>query len=88
MIAPEIFLVRRVASKVCLRRVQTRHAFVRSLANSVTHERAQCQSRDYVATAKARSNGLPDHALTVKCRLPNSQTKFKTHRSGRVRRKH
>ncbi len=43
MIAPEIFLVRRVSSKVCLRRVQTRHAFVRLLANSVTHERAQCQ---------------------------------------------
>jgi hypothetical protein len=44
LIAPEVILVRQVSSKVCLRCVQTRHAFVRSLANSVTHERAQCQS--------------------------------------------
>jgi hypothetical protein len=86
LIAPERFLVR-VSSKVYLRRVQTRHAFTRSSADSVTHKRAQCQSERLCRNGQTRSNRLPDHALTMQCHLPNSKTKFKTHRSDRVRRK-
>jgi hypothetical protein len=87
LIAPERFVVRRVSSKVNLRRVQTRHAFARSFADSVTHKRAERQSKRLCRNGQTRTNWLPGHPLTMQCHLPNSKTKFKTHRSDRVRRK-
>jgi len=87
LIAAERFLVRRVSSKVNLRRVQTRHAFARSSADSVTHKRAQCQPERLRRNGQTRANEFPDHALTMRYHLPNSKPKFKPHRSDRVRRK-
>jgi hypothetical protein len=87
LIAPERFLVRRVSSKVCLWCVQTRHAFVRSLAHLATRKRAHRLSEKLHCNCQTRFNSLPGYDLIAQYHPPNSKTKFKTHRSDRVRRK-
>jgi len=86
LIAPDRFLVRR-AQQGMLTRVQTRHAYVRSLAHFGTRNRAHCDSGRLCRNRQNRFNVPPGHALTAQYHLPNSKNKTKPHSPDRVRRK-
>jgi hypothetical protein len=87
LIAPERFLVLRASSKECLRCVQTRRVLVRSLADFATRRRTHRLSEKLHPNCQKRFTGFPGHVLIAQHRPPNSKTKFKSHRSDRVRRK-
>ena len=87
MIAPERLLAQRVSGNLSLRRVQARHAFVRSRADFVHRMKPLCLSERLRLTSQERFNGFHLYVLVEQHRRLNTKSKSKTHRPNRIRRK-
>ncbi len=87
MIAPERFLAHPPPGNGCLRCVKTCRDLVCSLADFATRRRTHRLFEKLHRTCQKRFNGLRSHGMIAQYHPSKSKTKFKPHRSDRVRRK-
>ena len=71
----------------CLRCVQTCRDLVCPLADFAARRPTHRPSEKFHGTCQKRFYGLPGHVLIAQYHPLNNKTKFKPHRSDRVRRK-